>query len=226
MRKLAPFIMALCLLALALPAWADGISPLDIGFSRITGNSSQGDDVKLNLNVSQVDANTMQFTLSNLSGIESVVSEIYFQDLGGMISRYQILNEQNTGKVLFEDGANPGSLPGGNDISFSTSYAMQADNPSPKYGINPNEALVIYVDLGEGVTVATLLAGLNSGNVRIGAHVQSIAGGTSDSYVSGGGGGGEGAPEPGTMALMGSGLLAGWLVRRKRGRKGAKGESA
>ncbi|MBU1154665.1 MAG: PEP-CTERM sorting domain-containing protein [Proteobacteria bacterium] len=226
MRKLAPFIMALCLLALALPAWADSISPLDIGFSRITGNSSQGDQVNLNVNVSQVDANTVQFTFSNLSGIESVVSEIYFQDLDGMLARYQILNDQNTGKVEFEAGAKPANLPGGQDISFSTAYAMQAENPSPKYGINPNETLVIYVDLKEGVTVATLLAGLNGGSVRIGAHVQSIAGGTSDSYVSDPGGGTAGAPEPGTMALMGSGLLAGWLVRRKRGRKGGKGSPA
>lgn len=224
MKKLAPIIMALCFLALALPAWADGISPLDFGFDRITGNSSQGDQVNLSLNVSQVDANTLQFTLSNLSGIESVVSEIYFQDLDGMIARYQILNDQSTGNVEFEEGASPGSLPGGQDISFSTSYAMQAENPSPKYGINPNESLTIYVDLGEGVTVATLLAGLTSGNIRIGAHVQSIAGGTSDSYVSGTGGG-TAAPEPGTMALMGSGLLAGWLIKR-RGRKRGKGSPA
>lgn len=224
MRKLAPFIMALCLLALAPPAWADSISPLDFGFDRITSNSSEGDQVNLNLNVSQVSASTLKLTFSNLSGIESVVTQIYFQDLDGMIARYQILNEQNTGTVEFESGANPGSLPGGQDIAFSTSYAMGAEKPSPKYGINPNETLTIYVDLQEGVTVAALLAGLNSGNVRVGAHVQSIAGGTSDSYVSGGGA--EAAPEPGTMALMGSGLLAGWLVRKKRGRKGAKGSPA
>lgn len=224
MRKLAPVIMALCLLALTQPAWADSFSPLDLGFNRITSNSSQGDQVNLNLNVSQVDANTLQFTFSNLSGIESVVSEIYFQDVNGMIARYQILNDQNIGRVVFEEGASPANLPGGQDISFSTSFAMQADNPSPKYGINPNEALTIYVDLNEGVAVATLLAGLQGGNVRIGAHVQSIAGGDSDSYVSGGGGGAA-APEPGTMALMGSGLLAGWLVRR-RGRKRSKGAPA
>ncbi|MCB2193454.1 MAG: PEP-CTERM sorting domain-containing protein [Deltaproteobacteria bacterium] len=225
MRKLAPFIMVLCLLTLALPAWADSISPLDIGFSRITDNSSEGDQVDLNLNASQVDDNTVQLTFSNLSGIESVVSEIYFQDLNGLVARYEILNDQNTGTVEFNEGATPGSLPGGQDIAFSTSYAMSADAPSPKYGINPNETLTIYVDLSEGVTVATLLSALQGGSVLVGAHVQSIAGDASESYVSGGGGGGAAAPEPGTMALMGSGLLAGWLVRRKRGRKGAKDQS-
>ena len=107
---------------------------------------------------------------------------------------------------------------------------MQANNPSPKYGINPNETLTFSVDLSQGVAVATLVESLQSGAIRIGAHVQSIAGGTSDSFVNtpggGGGGGTAAAPEPGTMALMGSGLLAGWLVRRKRGRKGAKGSPA
>jgi hypothetical protein len=223
MRKLAPFIMALCLLALALPAWADSMTPLDIGFSRITGNSSLGDQVNLSVSVSQLDANTLQFTFSNLSGIESVVSEIYFQDLNGLIARYQILNDQNTGNVVFQEGASPGSLPGGQDISFSTSYAMGADNPSPKYGINPNETLSFTVQLSQGVGVATLVESLQSGALRIGAHVQSIGGGTSDSYVSGGGA--AAAPEPGTMALMGSGLLAGWLVRR-RGRRRDKASPA
>ena len=113
MRKLAPVIMALCVLALALPAGADTIQPLDLNFSRITSNSSQGDQVNLNLNISQVDENTLLLEFSNLSGIASVVSEIYFQDLNGLVARYQILNNESTGTVLFEEGANPANLPGG-----------------------------------------------------------------------------------------------------------------
>lgn len=224
MRKLALVILTLCALALALPAWADTISPLDIGFTRITDNSAQGDEVVLNLNISQVDEDTLLLQFSNLSGIESSVSEIYFQDLDGLIARYQILNEENTGTVQYEEGANPSTLPGGETVDFSTSFAMEADNPSPKYGINPDETLTIYIDLAEGVTMATLLEALESGSIRIGAHVQSIAGGTSDAYVSNVGGTAA-APEPGTMALMGSGLLAGWLVRR-RTRKRPQGAPA
>ncbi|MCF8034954.1 MAG: PEP-CTERM sorting domain-containing protein [Desulfarculaceae bacterium] len=218
MKKPALVFMVLCALALASPALADSIQPLDLSFSRITDNSSVGDQVNLNLNISQVNDNTLVFELSNISGIEAVVSEIYFQDLDGLVARYQILNDQSTGKVRFEEGAKPGSLPGGNEISFSTAFAMQADNPSPKYGINASESLTVSLELASGVAVATLLESMGSQGFRIGAHVQSIAGGTSDSFVSGTPGGGAAAPEPATMLLMGSGLLAGWVVRRRRKR--------
>lgn len=225
MKKLALVVITLLgVLPLPLPAWADTISPLDIGFTRITDNSAQGDEVALNLNVSQVDEATLLLQFSNLSGIESSVSEIYFQDLDGLIARYQILNDQNTGNVRYEEGAKPPGLPGGSTVNFATSFAMEADNPSTKYGINPEETLTFYIDLAEGVTMATLLEGLQSGSVRVGAHVQSIAGGTSDAYVSTTGGGAA-APEPGTMALVGSGLLAGWLVRRRAGKR-PRGASA
>jgi len=220
MNKLAPLAVVLCALAMAVPAWADSIQPLDLSFSRITDNSAEGAQVNLNLNLSQAGDNTLLLEFSNLSGIESVVSEIYFQDLDGLVARYSILNEQNTGKVYFEEGASPGNLPGGQDLSFSTAFAMQADNPSPKYGISPDETLKVYLELSEGVGVATLVESLNSQGFRIGAHVQSIAGDASESFVSTPPGGGAAAPEPATLVLMGSGLLAGWVYRR-RGRKRA-----
>lgn len=222
MRKPALLVMVLCLLALATPALADSIQPLDVGFNLITDNSPEGSQVNLNMNVSQVNANTVLVQISNLSLIESVISEVYFEDLNNLVSGYSILNEQNTGNVFFEDGASPGNLPGGQDYSFNTSFAMQADNPSPKYGVGSGESLVISLTLNQGVGVATLLESLGNQGFRVGAHVQSIAGNSSESYISGGGGGGgAAAPEPGTMALMASGLIGGWLVRRRSKKKAA-----
>ena len=216
MSKFAPLIVIVWLLAWSAPAGADNIQPLDMNFSRITDNSAQGDQVQLNLTVSQVDDNTLMFELANLSGIESVVSEIYFQDTAGLIARYQILNDQSEGNVMFLDGASPGNLPAGQEVSFNTSFAMQADNPSPKYGISPGETLKLYLNLADGVGAATLVESLQSQGFRVGVHVQSIAGDASESYVSNTpGGGGAAAPEPATLLLMGSALVAGWGVRRR-----------
>ncbi|MCH9007087.1 PEP-CTERM sorting domain-containing protein [candidate division KSB1 bacterium] len=72
-------------------------------------------------------------------------------------------------------------------------------------------------DLQAGKTVADVIADLNSGALRIGLHVRSIgAAGDSDSFVNGGGPPVQVIPEPSSILLLGSALIAFFVVGRIR----------
>lgn len=202
---LTPFSMAL----------ADNIDPINLSFSKIEGNT-QADQVNVNLKISQVDSDTLLLEFTNQSPLESVVSEIYFQDEDGVINKVTLNNSENVGQVIFHDGASPPSLPGGSPYNFSTAFAVEANNPSPKYGINPDETLKVYLDLNDNTALNLLLTGLTQEDFRVGMHVQSIGGDSSASYINIVPPGGGAVPEPGTMLLMGSALLGSWVVRRRR----------
>jgi hypothetical protein len=71
-------------------------------------------------------------------------------------------------------------------------------------GINPGEWLR-FTFLGD---LASTIADIYSGDLRVGLHVQGFAGGGSDSFVT---------PEPGTLAVLGFSLVAlAGLTRRRR----------
>jgi PEP-CTERM motif-containing protein len=215
MKKIITALVLVLALAPLSMALADTIDPINLSFSKIEGNT-QADQVNVNLKISQVDSDTLLLEFTNQSPLESVVSEIYFQDKDGVVNKVTLNNNENVGKVIFRDGAHPGNLPGGNPYNFSTAFAVEARNPSPKYGINPNETLKVYLDLNDSAAINSLLTGLAQEDFRVGMHVQSIGGDTSASYINTAPPGGGAVPEPGTMLLLGSALLGSWAVRRRR----------
>lgn len=218
MRKAMFLGVLVAAVLLASPALADNIQPLSLSFGRITG-SGQADQVKVNLRISQVADDQLLLEFTNQSLLDSVVSEIYFQDSDGLVKSVQIQNEQNVGKVNFREGARPSDLPGGTPYNFNTSFAMEAKNPSPKYGVNPNETLKVLLNLGSSAAVNSLITGLQQQNFRVGLHVQSIGGQDSASFINTPPPGGA-VPEPGTLVLVGSALLGSWGLRRRLRRRG------
>jgi hypothetical protein len=152
------------------------------------------------------------------------ITTFLFQDQANVLSS-PTLSSASQGVSLTQN--NNLNLPGGNTIGFTIESGFRANNPSVKKGLDPNE--FVYFFFG-GSNYEQVLAGLASGQVKIGMHVQEIGLGGDDSasyindlYVApndGGGGGNSGGggpdviPEPSSalLSLLGAALL----LRRRR----------
>ena len=129
--------------------------------------------------------------------------------------------------VAFSEDANPGDLPGGGDplIAFSSDYDYDAD-PSKHKGVDPGEWVKLYFTLTEGYDYDGLIAALDNTTFRVGIHVQGFLLGPdgSEAFVNStpgepigsGGGGGAAVPEPGTLLLLGFGMLGAAGISRKK----------
>jgi hypothetical protein len=84
-------------------------------------------------------------------------------------------------KVLFKQGS--GNLPQANgNTNFVADLALDADKPgTDKQGIDVGESLAVIFSGGSATAIEQAL---NSGNLRVGLHVQGITSrGFSDSYI-------------------------------------------
>lgn len=167
--------------------------------------------------VTAVGSTQVSFQFLNSGPAPSSITDIYFDD-GTLLGIASITNGTGTS---FSQGASPGDLPGGNNISpaFQTTAGFLADSnpPAQPNGVNPGEFVTIVFDLQSGKTFADVLSDLNSGALRIRIHVQGFTGGGSESFVN--------TPtppppipEPATVLLLGTGLAgaATRLIRRRR----------
>ena len=213
MKKLMATAAAVVFLAVAGTAHADSF-----GFTKITNNGNT--DISSQLWVDVVVGThgfPVDFVFHNNGPVESSITDIYFDD-GTLLGLAGITN--GTG-VSFDDPANPSNLPGGNLATppFVTTSGLSADSDAPiiQKGVNPGEFVIISFTLKSGGVFQDVIDELNSGDLRIGLHVQAIAPqGGSDSYINEGEGTPHETPEPGTLILFGTGLVGLGLMRRRK----------
>ena len=160
------------------------------------------------------------FEFRNSSTMNSVITEIYFDSEGLLeldhITNY-IVDEDNKIGTKFESAesgdVHPSNLPAAHllDPVFEANVDLSAGacNPSPKWGIGPDEKLQIVFNIEQGHNFSDIINGLNSGtDLRIGLHIQSVdTEGVSVSAVNK-------VPEPITVCLLSLGGLA--LLRKRR----------
>jgi hypothetical protein len=156
---------------------------LTLSFFNITNNSDVDVAGQLSVLVGQ-DGDDVSFKFVNDVGIDSSVTSVYFDDAIPLLGDATIFTSGTD--VNFSESS--GNLPGGAPHSFSATYTADADAPPPHNGLNEDtDWLTIVFDLLTGWTFADVTAALVSGELRIGMHVQSIAGTTfgsdSDSFL-------------------------------------------
>lgn len=180
-------------------------------FYNVTGNSVTDAAIgvdQLSVEVIGHGTNQVEFLFKNIGLELSSICDVYFED-GTLLGIASIIN--GTG-VSFSQYAGPKNLPGGNTINppFVTTQGFLADSDSPVQpnGVNPGEQLGIVFNLISGQTYADTVSALNTGELRIGIHVQGFSDGKSESFVNK-------VPEPITLLLLGAGLLGVGLVGRK-----------
>jgi hypothetical protein len=171
------------------------------GFDCIT-NTIAGDaaigEAQLFVDVTEYEYDNGQvlFTFANTGPEASSITDVYFDD-GTLLGIASIINVENF--VEFSQLATPNNLPGGNNVSppFEVTAGFSADSDAPvqPMGVNPGESLGIIFDLQEGGTFADVIAELESGELRIGIHVQGFDSGGSESFINH-------IPEPATLFLL------------------------
>jgi uncharacterized protein (TIGR03382 family) len=179
------------------------------GFNESCTNNNAGDVniglAQMRVDIADAGSGRVDFTFRNLGPAASSITDLYWDD-GTLLGIAIITNGPG---VDFSIGASPGDLPGGNSCAppFIATQGFSSDSnpPSQPNGVNPGEWVTVRFDLINGRTYAQTLAALDTGELRIGIHVQGFATGNSESFV---------LPSPSAAAILGLAGLAG--LRRRR----------
>ena len=179
-----------------------------LGFYNISANNV-GDasigEAQLFVDVTDPGAGQVLFTFGNTGPAASSITDVYFDD-GSLLG---IASINNSAGVDFSQFASPPDLPAGNNASppFVTTAGFSADSnpPAQPNGVNPGESLGVLFDLQGEQTFANVLSELGDLSLRIGIHVQGFASGGSETFINDPPG--TPVPEPGTMLLLGSGIV-------------------
>jgi hypothetical protein len=154
--------------------------------------------ISLSVELIQTQNSELKLLVINDSTIQSVITQIAFEDLSSILSQPTIPSQW--------DIDNSANIPGSNNISFNTDYGLKS-KPSPiQNGIASGEQIEIILP---NVNKSDVLYGFENGTIKMAVHVQSIgSNSTSASYTSL-------IPEPTSTMLsaLGMGLI---LFRRTK----------
>jgi hypothetical protein len=171
-------------------------------------------EAQLLVTASDAGGNDVLFNFINTGPKACSITDVYFDDDASVLSTIAMIDNSDPG-VSFSQLASPGNLPGGSTVvpPFVTTAGFSADSDPPVVfnGVNPYESLGIIFDMQSGSTFDGVISSINTGDLRIGIHVQGFYCGGSESFINNGI-----IPAPGAIALGGIGVgLIGWLRRRR-----------
>ena len=204
--------VAMALAAFAAPASAGPIYTFGCITDNAPGDCTSAES-QLSMEVIDDGGGLVSFLFKNAVGAAMSITDIYFDD-DSLLGAF-LITDSGAG-VAFSPNANPGNLPAGSSAAppFVTSVGLSADSDPPvaPNGVNAADEFVNFqFSLLGGSTYASVLTDLETGDLRVGLHVQAFASGSSESLINNP----NPVPEPGTLLLLGAGLT-GLASRRRR----------
>jgi len=210
-----PFFAAALLFVL--PAVSFGFAdPETYNFTNITNNNATdaliGED-QLSVVLHDEGALLVKFCFNNSGTEASSIADVYWDDNDELLKSIQSFS--TTGTVAFTEGASPGNVPGGKGIlpKFIADFSADSDDPVQPNGVNPSEELCVLFNTNDGFDA--IIDAMNSGQLRVGIHVQGYASEGSESFITTGDNGVTIIPEPASMLLAMIGMsMVGGLKKR------------
>jgi hypothetical protein len=152
-------------------------------------NVTTGEE-QLSIVVSLLTNGNISFRFQNSGPNASSITDVYFYDPADELLTPMLIS--GSSGVDFSEGAAPGNLPGrrecpglnGTGSLAFTSHDDADSNPAVQpNGVNPGEWLIVEMDLASWLSFDDIVAGLSSGQIRVGIHVQGFSPNGSESFV-------------------------------------------
>jgi len=212
----SPLTLVKSLLAVASVAALSAVSAAPasaFNFSNIAGGDTPGDAYRNSFSFDVFNlGSSVLFNIKNsgdAAAPDMFISKVLFDDNGYLSA--PSANVSNIGDVAFSGGASNDQLPqGGNN--FTTNYAFSR---------NTGDGNALGIEAGESLGLSftgdynLVISALNSGDLKLGLHVQALPNGQSDSYISSSGNT-QDTPEPLTMLAAGAAVGFGTMFKKQR----------
>ncbi len=215
-------VLGAAVVAVAAPAQA--FAPVTYGYNCASNNRATDcaiAEAQFKTTVSQVAADLVKFTFSNIGSQQVVMTNIYFEDtLPKSLARFIDFDYSGLTQgqqVSYSEGGSPDSPPSVNGFEVFFSASPNTPQPIAKgIGVGESLGLIFQILPGFDDPINAVINDLQNGSLRTAVRAQAFASGGSETLVN------EEVPEPLTILGSAAAIGGGMALKRRAGAKADK----